>query len=186
MKTRFGIWLLLFLPVTLQAQVEASFVVDTNLVKTFSIRCTATDNGNGVLYTWDFGDSQGDTGRVVEHHYMHAGDYRVTLMVKDPVTLASDTSSQMIRILDFLHVPNVFTPNNDNINDLFIVRSSGQEVYTMTVFTRSGVRVFKTTGKTLVWDGKTPAGVYVSPGVYYYVITGEKGFARKGFLHVMR
>ena len=186
MKIRFGIWLFLFLPVPLQAQVEASFVVDTNLVKTFSIRCMATDNGTGVLYIWDFGDSQVDTGRIVEHHFVQEGDYRVTLVVKDPVTLASDTSSQIISIHDLLRVPNVFTPNNDNINDLFIVRSNGQEVYTITVFTRSGVTVFKTAGKTLVWDGKTPAGVYVSPGVYYYLITGEKGFVRKGFLHVIR
>ncbi|HHJ10995.1 MAG TPA: PKD domain-containing protein [Bacteroidetes bacterium] len=186
MNKKFGIWLMMFLPVTLQAQVEASFVVDTNLVKTFSIRCTAVETGGSLLYIWDFGDTTRDTGRIVEHHFIREGEYKVTLVVKDPVTLASDTSSQIISIHDFLCVPNVFTPNNDNTNDLFIVRSSGQEVYTITVFTRSGVTVFKTAGKTLVWDGKTPAGVYVSPGVYYYVITGEKGFVRKGFLHVIR
>ncbi len=184
MKRIPGILLLIFLAGALHAQVEASFVTDTNLVKTFTIRCTAGDAGAGVLYFWDFGDTTGDTGRVVRHHYTGAGDYLVTLVVTDPVTASTDTASRIVRIRDFLSAPNVFTPNNDNINDLFIIRSNGQDTYTMTVFTRAGVKVFRTTGRTLVWDGKTPAGVLVSPGVYYYILTGANGFYKKGFVYV--
>ncbi len=186
MKRSIGIYLLfIFLSVTVNAQTEAVFSIDTTLIKTFAIRCTARDVGTDLLYIWDFGDAVGDTGRIVEHQYRSAGNYLVTLIVKDPVTLSSDTAVQQVFIRDQMQIPNVFTPNNDDRNDLFIIRSNGRDIYTLTVFTRSGVKVFKTTGKTIVWDGKTPAGVLVSPGVYYYVLTGENGFYKKGFVQVI-
>ncbi len=43
----------------------------------------STDDGKVVAYDWNFGDSNSDTGPVVQHRYLWAGTYSVTLTVTD-------------------------------------------------------------------------------------------------------
>ena len=43
---------------------------------------------------------------------------------------------------DPLEVPNVFTPNGDQINDYFEVTTDGVTVYEFSVFTRTGTRIY--------------------------------------------
>ncbi len=171
--------------IAVEAQVTARFVADTQRVKSFSVLFTAQDTVEGWQYRWDLGDGTQREGTRVEHLYPAAGTYRVVLEVRDPSTGERDTASMTVRVADLLQVPNVFTPNNDNINDLFIVRSNGEDLFHLTVYTRDGVRVCEKSGRTIVWDGRTPAGVPVSPGVYYYVLRSDKGICRTGFVHVI-
>ncbi len=189
MKKPAALLLFLFFTIgifTVRSQVTASFAVDTNLVKSFSVRFTALDTVAEYLYTWDFGDNEQDTGTIVEHHFPGAGRYPVVLTVTDPSSLSSDTARRIITVCDILEIPNVFTPNNDNINDLFIIRSNGTDIFYLTVFTPAGVKVCETRGQTVVWDGRTAEGNMVSPGVYYYVLKSDKGIKRSGFVYVIR
>ncbi len=168
-----------------EAQV-AVFSMDTNRISSYEVVFTALDTSWEYEYTWQFGDGTADTGRVVSHQYVAAGEYRVDLKVWLPNTNLYDTENQFLTIRDVLQVPNVFTPNNDNINDLFIVRSNGLDILSLTVYTPAGVKVCETRGQTIVWDGRTPAGNLVSPGVYYYVLTSDQGLRKVGFVHVLR
>ena len=170
---------------TVRSQVTASFMIDTTRVKSYSVLFTALDTVAGYIYAWDLGDNMHDTGTVVEHHYPGAATYHVVLTVTDPATHTSDTARRTVVIRDVLEIPNVFTPNNDSRNDLFVVRSNGTDIFTLTVFTPSGVKVCETRGQTVVWDGRTSAGNLVSPGVYYYILTSDKGIHRNGFVHVI-
>ena len=43
----------------------------------------ASSTGKGLTYRWDFGDQQTASGAQVQHVYAQAGQYRVTLTVKD-------------------------------------------------------------------------------------------------------
>jgi gliding motility-associated-like protein len=68
---------------------------------------------------------------------------------------------------DLLEIPNIFTPNGDNINDIFNIISEIENIkeYEFTVFNRWGEKVFKSTDMKLGWDGKhnskdAPEGVY--------------------------
>jgi gliding motility-associated-like protein len=69
------------------------------------------------------------------------------------------------------HLPNVFTPNQDNLNDLFRpFPFSSVEKIDLRIFNRWGTVVFKTNNPEVNWDGKIlgtdqPA----ADGVYYYV-----------------
>jgi gliding motility-associated-like protein len=76
-------------------------------------------------------------------------------------------------------VPNVFSPNGDNINDIFYV--SGVKGYTtasIEVFNRWGKRVFSASEdkdramtQALFWDGRdVNSGETLGDGVYYYVV----------------
>jgi gliding motility-associated-like protein len=65
-------------------------------------------------------------------------------------------------------IPNVFTPNGDNINDRLVAKTSGLvEKVDFKLFNRYGVLIFETAEPKLNWDG-TYKGNIVSPGVYFY------------------
>jgi gliding motility-associated-like protein len=69
-------------------------------------------------------------------------------------------------------LPNVFSPNGDNINDLFDVKV-GQRLEQCTnveIYNRWGQLVFKSFGVSHQWDGKTFEGENCPDGVYFYVV----------------
>lgn len=102
----------------------------------------------------------------------------------------TDTVSVRIKIMDvkdetvFLP-PNIFTPNNDNRNDLYTVPSlpldkcddTFQEIR---IYNRWGVQVFKSADRQFAWNGKN-----VSDGVYYYAIKFQKR-TYKGYINIVR
>jgi len=65
-----------------------------------------------------------------------------------------------------LLVPNAFTPNNDGLNDIFLVRAENIFNYRMMIFDRWGKKVFESNDQFQGWDGMlegtpAPAGAYV-------------------------
>jgi gliding motility-associated-like protein len=67
-------------------------------------------------------------------------------------------------------LPNAFTPNGDNQNDLFIPRGRCfVERVDFQVFNRWGQLVFETTDPAINWDGTNLNGDPLSSGTYYYI-----------------
>ena len=65
------------------------------------------------------------------------------------------TKSIKVGVLSVLKIPNAFTPNNDAINDYWIIK--GLDLYpncTVTVFNRWGQQVFHSVGYGKPWDGR--------------------------------
>jgi gliding motility-associated-like protein len=93
---------------------------------------------------------------------------------------------------NFFEIPNVFTPNGDDINDRLIAKTSGLvEKIDFKLFNRNGLMIFSTNEPRINWDG-TYKGRIVSPGVYFYQcdvferrITGLEQFHLSGFVHVI-
>jgi gliding motility-associated-like protein len=93
---------------------------------------------------------------------------------------------------NFYEVPNVFTPNGDDINEKLIAKTSGLvEKVDFSLFNRNGMLLFKTEEPRIEWDG-TYKGKIVSPGVYFYQcdvyerrISGLEMFHISGFVHVI-
>ena len=67
--------------------------------------------------------------------------------------------------------PNVFTPNGDNNNDLFLSDLQGVKEIKYTIYNRWGNLIREVEGLTSGWDGKNKGGNEVEDGVYYYIIT---------------
>lgn len=185
-------WLLIFvfliLSSVLNGQISADFrsivSAKSNLTLLFDpiIRDTVS-----CSYLWDFGDGTSASGPSVEHTYSKQGEYLVSLTVTDGISV--EFLSREIKLQALFDVTNVFTPNNDGFNDLFVIHTDGLTRYTLTIYSRSGTMVHHSTSVTPVWDGKTPSGEYVHPGVYYYVIrsgdtSGE--IEKSGFVHLIR
>jgi gliding motility-associated-like protein len=91
--------------------------------------------------------------------------------------------------MDTLDCPNVFTPNEDGKNDLFIVKSNGVTVYNLQIFSRTGILVYKAESPVLIWDGRNLSGQELLPGTYYYIIResgGSGNFEKRGFVNLYR
>ncbi len=91
---------------------------------------------------------------------------------------------------DLLFVPNAFTPNGDNKNEIFRVRAIGiKELKYFNVFNRWGQLVWQTSDITQGWDG-TFLGSKVPPGVYVYylqaVCSGGQNISKQGNITVLR
>jgi len=88
-----------------------------------------------------------------------------------------------------LMVPNVFTPNGDQVNDYFEVPTDGLTVYELTIFTRTGTRIFHSRSPRIYWDGRSLEGKELPEGVYYYVIEevdSSPPAGKAGFMHLFR
>ena len=69
-------------------------------------------------------------------------------------------------------VPNVFTPNNDGMNDKFEVMSLGIDQFRMEVYNRWGQMMYETSNPNLGWNGGVDNSADKVPdGTYYYIIT---------------
>jgi len=69
-----------------------------------------------------------------------------------------------------VYFPNIFSPNNDGMNDEFIIASPcGFDTYTLIVFDRWGNQVFQSRDVSDSWDGRKN-GSSLTPGVYSYFL----------------
>lgn len=138
-------------------------------------------------YTWDFGDGNGAAGSLVFHTFEEKGDYSVLLRIESE-TGCSSTAVQIVRARDLFRIPNVFTPNEDGKNDFFRVNSNGVDVFELSIYSRSGLLVYRSEAPLIEWDGRSFSGSKVRPGVYYFVIrqlSGDDEIHERGFIHLL-
>gem|GEM_PF-458994 len=130
--------------------------------------------GNNLAYEWTFGED----GRAFEadplHTYQVAGTYKNILHLINEISGCEDTSEpqEIIVFESDLQVPNVFTPNDDGVNDEFRVAYRSIKKYNITIFSRWGRKVFSSNNPAQGWDGRIGKGE-AGPGVYFYVIEAE-------------
>lgn len=87
----------------------------------------------------------------------------------------SDADEVLITYLLKPEIPNAFSPNNDGINDTWIIKHL--DTYpgaTVQVFDRYGKAVLRSEGYNKTWDG-TSNGRPMPAGVYYYIIDPKNG-----------
>ena len=77
-------------------------------------------------------------------------------------------------------IPNVFTPNNDGMNDFFEIKSNHKNLH-LQVFNRSGNLIYESRTYSNDWDGGD-----LAPGIYYYCIKDNCGESYKGFVKILR
>lgn len=91
-------------------------------------------------------------------------------------------------------LPNIFTPNNDNYNDIYLSNNPNHfvEKVDMKIFNRYGQLVYETNDPDIKWDGKyRNTENKLATGVYYYVcdvyeprISGIEIRTLVGFIHL--
>ncbi len=72
---------------------------------------------------------------------------------------------------DALFIPNAFSPNDDQINDVLLVRGAeGFNSMNLIIYNRWGEKVFESSDPKIGWDGRFE-GEPLSPDVYGYYLT---------------
>ena len=123
-----------------------------------------------------------------------AGCYYVTAI--DSVQYGNESIASNIVCGDncpIYFLPNVFSPNGDGDNDLFVpFPYAFVDSIKITIYDRWGVELFSTTDPDIRWDGTNELnGKLVPDGVYYYTctvytirLTGIEPVQLNGFLHL--
>ncbi|PKR81742.1 hypothetical protein CW751_04275 [Brumimicrobium salinarum] len=155
------------------------------------------DASNLVDNFWDFAD--GNTSNALNdtlyNSFLEAGSYDVVHTGTD-ANGCSNTFTQTI-LVEFpdvvLEIPNIVTPNGDNVNDgFYITYLSAFETITdfeIVILNRWGNVIQTFDDPNFVWDGKNKAGNPVSDGTFFYKLNFEtlKGASiqKHGFVQVV-
>lgn len=163
---------------------------------TNSSASTSTATGaSSVTTVWSFGNGTArttTTNASTSAVYSQPGTYTVVAFVSKGG--CSDTVYKVITvdIPSKLVVPNVFTPNGDNNNDLFFVKAANLSEITVIIYDRWGNKVYElTTDKgNIAWDGKNMTGKEAQEGTYFYIITAKgkdgQSYDQKGNVSLFR
>ena len=166
------------------------FRTDTNEIYAYQIvSFIDLSTGNPDSWHWNFGD--GDTSAIQNpgHIYTDIGIYPVMLVITNALG-CRDTIIKDIEVKERFLVPNIFTPNNDGINDVFKVIASGYKDFSMQIYNRFGQVIFESFNPTIGWNGKTVSEIDVSEGTYFYIIKAVapdgKEIIEKGPIQLLR
>ncbi len=148
---------------------------------------------NGYTYVWNPDETLNDI--LIQNPIASP---EVTTLYEVIVTNeigCQDTAQVIVHLKSFfceepyLFIPNAFTPDGDNVNDVFYVRGNAVDEIYMAVYNRWGELVFETNDLNIGWDG-TYKGKALPPDVFgYYVeikcLNGEE-FFKKGNVTIIR
>ena len=113
---------------------------------------------NAVSYLWDFGDDSFSTLETPTHEFSNTVDgYTVTLTATAASGCQDQYSFKINRKQELVYyIPNTFTPNGDEFNQLFKpIFTSGFDpfFYTFSVYNRYGNLIFESHDPEMGWDG---------------------------------
>src|SRR5690606_13084972 len=101
------------------------------------------------------------------------GIYQDTLISQNGCDSIVTVNLQVNQLaIDTIQVPNVFTPNNDQFNDLFKLNIEHYISIDIKIFNRWGMLIYESTTND-GWNGRTTSGSEVPEGTYFYLISIE-------------
>lgn len=156
---------------------ELHFAVSPNTVniRQNTVDCTSV-SADAVSFEWNMGD--GNLVGLANHTYTYVVP---NLLTKFDVSITVTnsfgcTTSDSIAVSVTPFVPNVFTPNNDGINDLFMAGFEQQ------IFDRHGLILY---AGNVGWDGRY-RGHLADPDTYYYIVryvnADNESCEKRGFI----
>ena len=160
---------------------NTDFTLSTNSLdnKHNSVTCSIPQE-NGVIYEWSLGDGTTESQSAFTHYYTITGstpEFIIKLTAIDTIGCTS-TASKTIDVTPF--IPNVFSPNGDGVNDVFMPR------FELQVFDRSGAVLYK---GTQGWDGSYK-NKKMDNDTYFYLLhytdKDQRIQTRKGYITLKR
>lgn len=161
--------------VTIYPNAIASFTVDhletTTIQPVFHFTNTSL---NASQYEWHFGD--GDLTSITNptHSYDTYGEFTVTLYANNDHNCPDQAHLVVVVKPSFeLFVPNTFTPDGDEFNNVFVAKGYGilESDFSMEIYDRWGELIFESHNMEIGWDGSYGAVTErVQDGTYTWVI----------------
>jgi len=131
----------------------------------------------GNLYNWNFGDSIISNEINPEHRYNTYGDFKVTLISTDTISMCTDTISYSLEVeyFDGLFIPTAFAPQSGKGDAAkFLPKGKHLIEYKIQVFSTSGNLMWQSNAivsgePAEFWDG-TYKGQEMPQGVYFWKV----------------
>ncbi len=144
-----------------------------------------------INFIWTVNNKKFSDSDNPVYEFTESGDYNIKLKAyyNDE---CFDVFSQKISISGGeLLIPNIFTPNDDGIDDIFIVSSNkALRSFHGIISSRTGEVIFEWNNISEGWDGKIKGINNASEGVYFYLIRTEtvegKIIEKKGTVQLVR
>ncbi len=185
--------------IAVKASPSASFYCAPSFIKeTENVVHLVNESQGETSYLWDFDDGTYSSSIYSPYHQFSVDSingYEVKLTVVNEFNCV-DTAIRFINIKPdpLIYVPNSFTPDGSNLNDVFIPKMSNgidEKNYSFTIFNRWGEIIFETNITTEGWNGKTKNNELVQDGVYtwaikYAVFDSSKVIEMNGHVNLMR
>lgn len=167
-------------PDTFYAMTNSIFI-EKNSWTELSINFRAKGNEKYIAIGNFLNDSQTSAGPLLNGGNFISYDFAYYFIDKVSLTICAEEAFEN-------QTPNVFTPNNDGINDLVYLVSNASTYFTIYVYNRWGIKVLESDLQTF-WDGYTTSGQLCSDGIYYYIVEYKEGDSykrKKGTLTLIR
>jgi gliding motility-associated-like protein len=131
---------------------------------------------------WFFSDGKTSNSVNPVMHYKDSGIVNIMLVAYTNQG-CRDTAYRDLIIFEqqILYVPNTFTPDGDQVNDMFTAYGKGLDEYRMQIFDRWGNSIYITDDMTKGWNGNFSNGKECQQGVYTYIINYKyyTGFSKE-------
>lgn len=154
----------------------ASDITDIYTTSKVNFTAQASNAGQSPSYQWFLnGIPVGDNSNRYTASNLKQNDLiTCELQVNTPCVSASKIFSNAINIniikVYIVKPPNAFTPNGDNVNDVWQIEDlKAFPKCTVSIFNRHGSRIFYSIGYDKPWGGDRN-NTQCAPGVYYYTI----------------
>ncbi|SDT67400.1 gliding motility-associated C-terminal domain-containing protein [Mucilaginibacter mallensis] len=154
-------------------------IKDTSICETIKQYITLVAPTGFTKYFWN--------GSVGDNRFEVKTPQTVSLMVIDSNGCQAMQQINVIDKCSNIFIPNTFTPNDDGINDTWVILGFDDDPNLhIKVFNRYGTSVFKSDGYYAPWNGNLN-GKKLPSGVYYYLIVSKKnGKTYSGFVTIIR
>jgi gliding motility-associated-like protein len=159
--------------ITVVPSVVAAFTATPNVTTIDVPLITFTDYSSGATaWQWDFGDgSPGSSAANPTHSYVNMGNYEICLTASNQYGCSDTACSPVIVDMNFtIYIPNVFTPNQDGVNDVFTASGIGIKEFEMIIYDRWGLNIFQTHDIQKGWNGILSNGEPAMMDVFTYLI----------------
>lgn len=137
-----------------------NFVKDTAICENSTYFLEPILSGD-TEFLWQDGTS--DTSFPISNE----GSYK--LITENVCGTWQDSINVTTRYCGEIYIPNIFTPTNDGINELFKIKGIDEDIWELSIYSRWGEKVFHSSDYQNNWNGKG-----LSPAVYYYVLSNAK------------
>ena len=151
-------------------------------------------NGNYVFdqFYWSIPGVGDYFNPIFEETFVNPGDYTATLYLEG--TNNCDYNTQIVFTIlpsvtiDNLVIPNVITPNNDEINDELLLENLFKDCtnFELIILNRWGNVVYEMDNSSVPFKGNDMSGKELEQGIYFYKLTTNDGKVASGHLTLIR
>jgi gliding motility-associated-like protein len=135
--------------------------------------------------------------RTIQYNYIDLEDIklgtkRVTIALSDGESLSTprDRYIELIYTFEGIDIPNAFTPNGDNANDVWrISASKGVDQYNeaeIKIYSKRGLLLYQGVGFDRAWDGMYNGEVLPADTYYYTIDLKYNKIMYKGIVTILR